>query len=150
MESGCVRPSGLLNLVLSAPRDCGIWLCPPFRIVESGFVRPSGLWNLVVSALWDCGIWFCPPFGIVESGCVRPSGLLNLVLSALRDGLRGPCVRMTREYFPQTQFSYPVPDLVALNAYLRARPYVTRARRSGRRVPTGDRVQRHRFVRSDS
>jgi hypothetical protein len=40
VESGCVRPSGLWNLVLSA-----LW------IVESGFVRPSGLWNLVLSAL---------------------------------------------------------------------------------------------------
>ena len=40
MVGGCVRPSGLWDLVLSA-----------LRIVESGFVRPSGLWNLVLSAL---------------------------------------------------------------------------------------------------
>ena len=87
MVGGCVRPSGLWDLVLSALRivesgfvcpsgvgvDDGGWLCPPFGIVGSGFVRPS-----------DCGIWFCLPFGIVGSGFVRPSGLWNLVLSALR------------------------------------------------------------------
>ena len=79
MVGGCVRPSGLWDLVLSALRivesgfvcpsgvgvDDGGWLCPPFGIVGSGFVRPS-----------DCGIWFCPPFGIVGSGFVRPSGLM--------------------------------------------------------------------------
>ena len=37
MVGGCVRPSGLWDLVLSA-----------LRMV---FVRPSGLWDLVLSAL---------------------------------------------------------------------------------------------------
>jgi hypothetical protein len=99
MVGGCVRPSGLWDLVLSALRivesgfvcpsgvgvDDGGWLCPPFGIVGSGFVRPS-----------DCGIWLCPPFGIVGSGFVRPSGLWSLVLSALRvQGwmMVGGCVR---------------------------------------------------------
>ena len=79
MVGGCVRPSGLWDLVLSA-----------LRIVESGCVRPSGLWDLVLSALRDCGSgfvcpsgagvddggWLCPPFG-------RRCGILVL-LNALR------------------------------------------------------------------
>ena len=93
MVGGCVRPSGLWDLVLSALRivesgfvcpsgvgvDDGGWLCPPFGIVGSGFVRPS-----------DCGIWLCPPFGIVGSGFVRErlrdgSGVgARVIVSALR------------------------------------------------------------------